>query len=41
LHFIAVYFEIAYLSENGIAIVEVGHRQAGVSRLLMQSQRWG
>jgi release factor glutamine methyltransferase len=30
-----------YLSENGIAIVEVGHRQAGdVSRLLMQSQQW-
>jgi release factor glutamine methyltransferase len=30
-----------YLSEGGIAIVEVGHRQAGdVSRLLMQSQQW-
>jgi release factor glutamine methyltransferase len=30
-----------YLSENGIAIVEVGYRQAGdVARLLMQSQQW-
>ena len=30
-----------YLSENGIAIVEVGHGQAGdVSCLLMQSQQW-
>ena len=30
-----------YLSDNGVAIVEVGHRQAGdVSRLLMQSQQW-
>ena len=30
-----------YLSDDGIAIVEVGHRQAGdVSRLLMQSQQW-
>jgi release factor glutamine methyltransferase len=30
-----------YLTDHGIAIVEVGHRQAGdVSRLLMQSQQW-
>jgi len=30
-----------YLSDDGIVIVEVGHRQAGdVSRLLMQSQQW-
>jgi release factor glutamine methyltransferase len=30
-----------YLAENGIAIVEVGHRQAGdVSHLLMQSLEW-
>jgi release factor glutamine methyltransferase len=30
-----------YLSDDGIAIVEVGHRQAAdVSRLLMQSQQW-
>jgi release factor glutamine methyltransferase len=30
-----------YLAEHGIAIVEVGYRQAGdVSRLLMQSQQW-
>ena len=30
-----------YLAEHGIAIVEVGHRQAGdVSRLAMQSQQW-
>jgi release factor glutamine methyltransferase len=30
-----------YLADDGIAIVEVGHRQAGdVSRLLMQSQQW-
>ena len=30
-----------YLTEHGIAIVEVGYRQAGdVSRLLMQSQQW-
>jgi methylase of polypeptide subunit release factors len=30
-----------YLVEGGIAIVEVGHRQAGdVSRLLMRSQQW-
>jgi release factor glutamine methyltransferase len=30
-----------YLGEGGIAIVEVGHRQAGdVSHLLMQSQQW-
>jgi release factor glutamine methyltransferase len=31
-----------YLSDDGIAIVEVGHRQAGdVSRLLMQTPYWG
>jgi release factor glutamine methyltransferase len=30
-----------YLADDGIAIVEVGHRQAGdVSRLLAQSQQW-
>jgi release factor glutamine methyltransferase len=30
-----------YLADDGIAIVEVGHRQAGdVSRLLVQSQQW-
>jgi release factor glutamine methyltransferase len=32
---------LPFLSDDGIAIVEVGHRQAGdVSRLLMQSQQW-
>jgi release factor glutamine methyltransferase len=30
-----------YLADDGIAVVEVGHRQAGdVSRLLVQSQQW-
>jgi release factor glutamine methyltransferase len=30
-----------YIADDGIAIVEVGHRQAGaVSRLLVQSQQW-
>jgi release factor glutamine methyltransferase len=30
-----------YIAEHGIAIIEVGHRQAGhVSRLAMQSQQW-
>jgi release factor glutamine methyltransferase len=30
-----------YLADDGIAIVEVGHRQAGdVARLLVQSQQW-
>jgi release factor glutamine methyltransferase len=32
---------LPFLSDDGIAIVEVGHRQAGdVSCLLMQSQQW-